>query len=138
MDFFKKHKLPLIVGVSCFGIGYVTGGIMEARSMQQEFAQNIMNQVTGQQTRMKESRLSDEINTVAINQKTLSGQLHSLNESVLKTGTRTRDLEFKVEDLERQLKNLQKVSRALSDQKYKGHLKEKDDEPLFMKMKKSS
>jgi hypothetical protein len=60
MDFFKKHKLPLIVGVSCFGVGYVTGGIMEARSMQQELAQNIFNQVVGQQNRMRESREADE------------------------------------------------------------------------------
>jgi hypothetical protein len=60
MDFIKKHKISLLIGVSCFVIGYVSGGIMEARSMQQELANNILSQVTGQQSRMRESREESE------------------------------------------------------------------------------
>lgn len=56
MDFIKTHKTYLIIGISSFVVGYISGGIMEARSFEQQLTQNIFNRVTEQQKSMQNSR----------------------------------------------------------------------------------
>lgn len=53
MEFIQQHKRSLIVGISAFLIGYILGEYQQARSFEQEMAQNIFKQVTSSQEKLR-------------------------------------------------------------------------------------
>lgn len=53
MEFIKTHKILLGFGASCFLMGYAVGAFHQARSFEQEMAQNIFKQVTSSQEKLR-------------------------------------------------------------------------------------
>lgn len=53
MEFIQQHKKTIIVGFVAFCIGYVLGEVRQARSFEQEMAQNIFKQVTSSQEKLR-------------------------------------------------------------------------------------
>lgn len=129
MDFIKKHKISLLIGVSCFVIGYVSGGIMEARSMQKELANNILSQVAGQQSRMRESRESSERQFAEAGQKKTERNVEVLTSEVSDVQKRTRTLEANFDDLKSRFERVQKKQQVLFEE----HLKKQETGSIFTK-----
>lgn len=56
MTFIEKHKKSLIIGVSTFVIGFVSGQVYETYCYHQQLEHKILSQVFSQQEQMKENR----------------------------------------------------------------------------------
>lgn len=127
MDFIKKHKISLLIGVSCFVIGYVSGGIMEARSIQKELANNILSQVAGQQSRMRESRESSERQFAEAGQRKTARNVEVLTSEMSDVQKRTRTLEANFDDLRSRFERVQKNQQVLFEE----HLKKQETGSIF-------
>ncbi len=133
MEFIKTHKTSLIIGASCFVIGYISGGIMEARSIQKQLAQNIFSQVSNQQKRMRDNRSSDEQRSIAMGHKTVARNVEGLTRNVSEVSKRTRDLEMSLSDLKDRFERVQKKQTVL----FKEHLNRKEPDSIFNKAQKA-
>ncbi len=129
MDFIKTHKVSLIIGASCFVIGYVSGGIMEARSMQKELANTILSQVSGQQSRMRESRESSERHFAEAGQKKTERSVEILTRHMDDVQKRTGVLEANFDDLKSRFERVQKKQQVLFEE----HLKKQETGSIFAK-----
>ncbi|HBN23078.1 MAG TPA: hypothetical protein DD412_07560 [Holosporales bacterium] len=56
MTFIKKHKKSLIVGVTTFVVGFVSGQIYEVYCYHQQLEQKVLSQVFSQQDQMRQDR----------------------------------------------------------------------------------
>ncbi|NRA89523.1 MAG: hypothetical protein HRU43_00035 [Simkaniaceae bacterium] len=129
MEFLNTHKKSLIIGVSSFVVGYVSGQIMQARSFEQQMAQNIFGQVTSQKERLRQSREGDEMRSIAAGQKQTARNVEALSNSMEVVQKRTRDLEMNLEALKGRFELIQKEHGVL----YREHLKRKDPDSIFNK-----